>query len=187
MRVNVYTKHCDSVLLLLNGKQLGAPSPVSADSQYTATFNGVAYTPGNLTAVGLRNGSACAQKTLLTAGVVASLKLTADRATIYHHRNDLAFVTVTALDSNGIEVPDTAGDWVTFTLSDSTVEIAAVGSGDPRDVSSLKNSSNRSLWRGKALVILRPTTGATPGAVELTVSAAGLPKATLSIRTKPVG
>ena len=184
LRVNVYTKHCDSVVLLLDGKPLGPPTPSSVSSQYTATFNGITFAPGNLTAVGTRNGSACARKTLLTAGRAASLKLEADRPLLYHHRNDLAFVTVTAFDSEGVAVPD-ADNRVEFTLSPSNLmEISAVGSGDPRDVSSLTNSSSRKLWRGKALVILRPVAGQAPGAVKLTARAQGLPATTLELHTK---
>ena len=130
MRINVYTKECDSVVLYLNGKQLTAPAPVSADSQYTVTFNGIAYAPGNLTAVGTRNGTGVpgAQKTLLTAGAAASLRLSVDRATIFHHRNDLAYVTVTAVDSHGVEVPD-AANLVNISLSMPLMEVAAIGNG----------------------------------------------------------
>ena len=163
------------MVLLLNGKPLGPPAPSSAASQYTATFNGITFAPGNLTAVGTRNGSACARKTLLTAGRVASLKLEADRSSLYHHRNDLAFVTVTAFDSEGVAVPD-ADNRVEFTLSPSNLmEISAVGSGDPRDVSSLTNSSSRKRFslagmRGREYHATTTITGIRPmSAVDSTV------------------
>ena len=184
MKVSVYTKECDSVLLFINGKQQGGPAQSTYDSQFTATFSNIAYEPGNLTAVGLRNGSACATQTLLTAGSVASLQLSVDRATIRQSRDDLAYVTVTALDAKGVAVPD-AANLVNFTLSgnvgDDCLELAAVGSGDPRDVSALQGVRSRKLWRGNALAILRPAVGGSAGATTLTVSAAGLPSATINV------
>ena len=177
MQINVYSKECDSILLFVNGKQQGGPVPSTFDSQFRATFNGIAYHPGNLTALGLRNGSVCARKTLLTAGPVATLQLSVDRATIKNTRSDLAYVTVTALDAAGVPVPD-AAIRVKFTLSDGTsLELAAVGSGDPRDVSSLQGVTERKLWRGKALAILRPVAGATAGATTITATAQGVASA----------
>ena len=184
MKVSVYTKECDSVLLFVNGKQQGGPAPSTHASQFTATFSNVAYAPGNLTAVGRRNGSACAARTLLTAGRVASLRLSVDRATIRQSRDDLAYVTVTALDARGVAVPD-AANLVDFALSraggEACIELAAVGSGDPRDVSALQGVRSRKLWRGNALAILRPAVGGVAGATTLTVSAAGLPSASLTV------
>ena len=185
MKVNVYTKECDSVLLFINGKQQGGPVPSTYDSQFTATFSNIAYTPGNLTAVGLRDGSACATQTLLTAGPVASLHVVADRGTIHHSRDDLSYVTVTALDAKGVPVPD-AANLVSFALSQgskhTSLELAAVGSGDPRDVSALQGVSKRKLWRGNALAILRPTVGGAANSwATLTVSAVGLPSASVTV------
>jgi hypothetical protein len=40
---------------------------------------------------------------------------------------------------------------------------------------------SRKLWRGNALAILRPAVGGAAGATTLTVSAAGLPSASLTV------
>ena len=164
LSVNVYAKDCcDAVRLHLNGVVVGGDAPISRDTQYTATLT-ARYKPGNLTVVGIKNGTVVrgAAKTLLTAGAVAKLALVLDRPAIAHNRNDLAYATVSAHDAVGTLVPDADLD-VAFTVVSGAVpapvELAAVGSGSPTDLSTLVNGTRRKLWRGRALAILRPTAG----------------------------
>ena len=107
-------------------------------------------------------------------------RLTADRSTISHSRNDLSYVTVQVVDAKGTPVPEAAVN-VSFKIEAGPGEIAAVGSGDPRDTSSFYQAARRT-WQGKALAIVRPT-GSTAGSITLSATAAGLAKATATVTT----
>lgn len=188
MTVNVYAKGgrkhspnstCTEVKLYVNGNQVGS-SPIAYSSQFTASMD-VGYKPGIIKAVCVADGHELASTQYQTAGAVSRLELVADRSSIEHSRDDLAFVTVNALDANGILVPDASLD-LKFSLDSASVgEIAAVGNGDPRDLES-HQGSRRKTWRGKALVILRPT-GTTSGRIVLTASCKGLPSSTIVVKT----
>jgi beta-galactosidase len=121
-----------------------------------------------------------------TAGKVAQILLLPDRQKIHHSRDDLSFVSVLAVDSQGVLVPDAVVQ-LSLSLSSASVgEIAAVGNGDPLDITSTQSQGGgeaaRATWRGKALVVLRPT-GTTAGKITLTASAWGLPTATVVVVT----
>ena len=60
-------------------------------------------------------------------------------------------------------------------------EVAAVGSGDPKDPSSFQ-AMHRNAWRGKALVILRPI-GEQPGTIVLKATSVGLSGAEVMVHT----
>ena len=81
VHVHVYAKDCcTDARLLINGKVVGPDATVSFSTQYTATFT-VPFYPGNITAVGLHNGSTVpgSSVTITTAGPVARLRLDVDR------------------------------------------------------------------------------------------------------------
>ena len=122
-----------------------------------------------------------------TAGKVAKLVLTPDRATITNSRDDLSYVTVEAQDSNGVLVPDAAVP-LRFSLGDGSVgEIAAVGNGDPQDIDSTQPDGTQALrttWRGKAIAVLRPSLGAKGGKMTISVSAKGLDAVSATITTQ---
>ena len=177
--INVYSRH-PTVGLLLNGKPVGPPQNTS---RYTATFAGVPYTTGTLTAVGYdANGKVAETKELATAGAPAALKLTPDRTKLRADRGDLSYVTVEVVDANGNLVPD-AAFLVKFT-STGTGELAAVGSGDPADIGSFYQGT-RTTYQGRAMAILRPGTASVlptaGGSITLTATAAGLKPATATV------
>ena len=115
--------------------------PVGRYTKYTATFKNVPYAPGKISAACYNHkGSTLGSTAYSTAGAVARLVLTADRSMIAASRDDLSFVTISAHDSKGVLVPDAAVQ-LTFKLDGDTVaEIAAVGNGDPQDVTSMQRS-----------------------------------------------
>jgi beta-galactosidase len=82
------------------------------------------------------------------------LRLHADRSCIRADRNDLAYITVELCDRNGRPVPD-AVDSVRFAV-EGPAEIVAVANADPKTTAPYRGREHR-LWRGRALVILRPT------------------------------
>lgn len=171
MQVNVYSR-CPQVRLLLNGHEVGTKAVGDA---YTATFE-VPYKAGELRAIGLVDGRPVATRVLRTAGRAVRLRLTADRARIRNSRNDLAYVTVEAVDAAGTRVPDAA---VTVRFEVGGGELAAVGNGDPLDTASFQAHTRR-LYDGRALAILRPHR--LNGAITLRATAPGLPSATVSVR-----
>lgn len=166
LQIAIYSR-CDTVRLELNGKVIGE-KPVSEATKLTARFD-VPYAPGELRALGLVNGKIVATKTLQTAGVPKKIKLTADRSTIRADRNDLSYVTVEVVDTEGRRVPD-AEIPVQFSVSGAG-ELAAQGSGAPNKPASFR-TPQCTTFQGRCLAILRPT--GSPGKITLRAKAKGL-------------
>lgn len=173
LQVDVYFDS-DEIELLLNGRSLGR-QPATAAQRYIATFH-VPYEPGTLKAVAWSGGKAVAEQTLHTTGPAVRLVLAADRDTLEATPDDLAYVTVKALDAEGHLVP-TAAHMVYFTLR-GPAELAAVASANPSHTEPYRGNTH-SLWRGRALAVVRPH--GTPGDVILQAHADGVTGATLPI------
>mmetsp|Transcript_58349 Transcript_58349/g.115802 ORF Transcript_58349/g.115802 Transcript_58349/m.115802 type:complete len:546 (-) Transcript_58349:202-1839(-) len=177
--VRVFARGCEAAVLLLNGRPL-AHAPFQ--SNFTAVFT-VPFAPGTLEAVCVIGSTLVANVSaaLHTTHRPASLHLEADRSTIAHNVNDLAFVTVSVVDDHGRRVPDAALP-VSFTVSGAAGHLIAVGSGNPSDPSSF-TTSTRTTWQGRALAILQPK-GETAGAITLVASVPGLHSANVTVVTK---
>jgi beta-galactosidase len=146
LNVNVYAKGgtlhtkdaaCTEVGLSITttaGKKIDlGTKPVGHATQFTATYTGVDYKAGTITATCTAASSedaVGAATSYTTAAAVAQLSLEVNRSSIDHSRDDLAFVNVLALDAAGTLVPDAAVS-VTFKI-DGVGEMAAVGNGDPQ-------------------------------------------------------
>lgn len=176
LQVSVYTR-CDKVRLELNGEVIGE-QPVSEESKLTARFQ-VPYQPGELKAIGLRDGKAVAETVLETTGPPAALRLTADRDSIRADRNDLSYVTVEAVDAEGRRVPD-ARVRVKFTVSGAG-ELAGQASAVPNEPASFR-TPERETYEGRCLAILRPS--GKPGTIEFRAEAGGLTPASLVIHAE---
>ena len=108
-----------------------------------ATFSGVQYAAGTLTARALAaNGTTLATHTRTTGGAPASLHLTIDvpspvtgtGAALYLDGSDVALLRVTVLDAAGVPVlGDTSAVNVTFAVVDGPGRIVGCGNGDPAD------------------------------------------------------
>ncbi len=166
LQVDVYFD-CDEVELLLNGKSLGR-QPATVEARHIATFQ-VPYTTGELKAIAQTKGKTVAESSLRTTGPAQRLMLSADRRTIRADPNDLAYVTVSAVDANDLVVP-IAAHTVHFTLR-GPAALAAVASADARNTEPYRGNVH-SLWRGRALAIVRPA--GTAGPVVLEAHADGL-------------
>jgi beta-galactosidase len=177
MQVHVYTRS-PLVKLELNGKVIGEQS-VDETKSITATFE-VPYEAGTLTARCFDNGVETASQTIKTVGKPAIIKLTADRCAIKASRNDLSYVMVEILDSEGNVVPNADDILVNFEISGNG-EIAGVGSGSPIDMSSFQQPRKKT-WQGRCLVIVRPEGEA--GKILLTARAEGLKEAIAEIVTE---
>ncbi len=173
LQVEVYAG-TERVRLLLNGRVLGE-QPTGREQQFKATF-AVPYEAGTLKAVGLNGDRPVAESVLQTVGPVVALRVTTDRNTIRADGQDLAFVSVEAVDANGHALP-TANHAVRFALT-GPGSLSAVGNGDATSDESYVGTSRR-LFEGRALVILRA--GRAPGRITLTAEAAGLTGGTLEI------
>lgn len=134
------------------------------------------YAPGALRAEGDRGGRSVADATLTTSGEPATVRLTADRKSIRSDGQDLSFVTVEALDAAGRLQPN-AGEQVEFAIRGPGV-IAAVGTGDTKSPEPYQ-ANRRSLFNGRALVIIRSSGNSGP--ITLTAKANGLGETNITI------
>jgi beta-galactosidase len=191
--VLAYTS-CNTVELFLNGRSLGEkrlefPAQGTSGGWNTyalpvvhATTNDlhlswdVPYQPGVLRAVGRRrDGSACAEAMVRTAGPSAALRLTADGDTVTDGPGDVTHVTFEIVDSTGTVVP-TAGDLVRFTVSGGA--ILALDNADLRDHDPYR-SDRRRAFNGRGLAYLRASA---PGTLTVTAAADGLRSASVRVQ-----
>jgi len=177
LEAEVYSR-CALVRLYLNDKLIGEQAASEA-TRFKAVFS-VPYAPGVLRAVGLEGGKPVAEAELRTAGPPVGLRLSPDRTTLRADGQDLAFITVTAVDKEERLYP-LADDPVSFQVSGPGA-IAGVGSADMRSEEPY-HARERRLFQGKALVIIRTTR--TPGTIVLAAGAPGLRTATVRLRSQP--
>jgi beta-galactosidase len=177
LEVEVYSG-AEKVQLYLNDKLIGE-KPTGREQEFKTVFS-VPYAPGTLKAVGLRGDRAVAESVLTTAGDAAKLRVTADRTVVQADGEDLSFITVEAVDTQGRLQPH-ADQEVRFSISGPGV-IAAVGNGDGQDDASY-HADHRKLFEGRALVVVR--TSRQTGAIKLTASSSGLSDGAVTIDTKP--
>ncbi|MGP8253401.1 MAG: beta-galactosidase GalA [Terracidiphilus sp.] len=140
----------DSVELFVNGQSQGSkPVPHLGHVEWK-----VRYEPGSIEARGAKDGKVVLTEKLETTGEAAAIRLTADRAEINADGEDIAVITVEALDKDGRPVP-TAQYPISFQVSGDGALIG-VGNGDPNCQESDKEHK-RSLFNGLAMVILQST------------------------------
>ncbi|QDV80578.1 Beta-galactosidase [Planctomycetes bacterium K2D] len=147
---------------------------------YRLRWNEVAYEPGELRAVAYQEGEPIGEAVVRTAGAPAKLVLTADRSTLTADGQDLAFVTLEAVDERGTPCP----------LADALVEVevtgvgklAAAAGGDPTSMRSFQDSKV-ALFNGKAVAIIRADQGL-GGEVTVEATAAGLPSQSITLQTR---
>ena len=171
----------DEVELFVNGKSLGSQKvPQLGHVQWK-----VRYEPGAIEARGSSNGKIVLAEKRETTGPAVAIRLTADRSNVNADGEDVAILTVEALDNNGRPVP-TASDRIHFTVTGEGALIG-VGNGDPNCHESDKEP-RRSLFNGLAQVIVQATK--TPGEIHIEASEDGggtsLAPARVVIATKQV-
>jgi len=175
----VYT-NLDEVELLLNGKSLGRKKvPQLGHVEWK-----VAYAPGVIEARGIRNGQTVLVEKRETTGPAQKIRLTADRREITADGQDLAIITVEALDDHDRLVP-TADNKLAFRISGKG-QLIGVGNGNPNCLESDKEPK-RSLFNGLAQVIIQSTDDAGQVLIEAVEDGAtGQPlrSASLAITTK---
>jgi beta-galactosidase len=172
--VHLYTSG-DEAELFLNGQSLGRKRRGPRD--YRLRWDDVVYQPGTLRAVVYKQGKPWAEDTVRTTGAPAKLALAADRASLRADGQDLAFITLTVADRDGLQVPK-ANNRVTFSLS-GPGEIIATDNGDATSFESFQ-SPQRAAFNGLALAIVRTRAGQA-GKLVLTAKSEGLGSARVEL------
>lgn len=175
LTVEVYSRY-DAVRLELNGRVLGEMRTTHRE-EFKAVFK-VPYTPGELKAIGLCAGQSVETFTLRTAGETTKLRLSVDRSNLRADGQDLAYVTIEALDEHGVLQPN-ASPWVDVKI-EGVGSLAALGTGDMTSLESY-TKAKQILYQGRALAVIRA--GDQQGKIVLTVSTPGLKSAKLTLKT----
>ncbi len=140
----------DSIELFVNGQSQGSKNvPHLGHVEWK-----IRYEPGSIEARGTKDGKVVLTDKRETTGEAVAIRLTADRTEIDANGEDVAVITVEALDKDGRPVP-TAQNPVNFHVSGEGALIG-VGNGDPNCQESDKEPK-RSLYNGLAQVILQST------------------------------
>lgn len=165
------------VALICNGTEharVRAGTATLPDLPLSFVFE-LSYTPGKLEAVSYQNGREVSCDALETAGAPAALRLVAEGA-LRADGHSAACVQVEVVDSAGRLVPGAAPE-LTAALTGQGF-LAGFGSANP--ITTDNYAAGRChAYRGQALAVVRA--GYEPGAATLTVTAVGLPPATLTL------
>jgi beta-galactosidase len=153
--VHVFTSG-DEAELFLNGASLGRKK--KGDEEYRLRWDEVVYEPGTLKVVAYRKGKSWATDEVRTAGEPARLKLEADRRRIDDDGRDLAFLTVTVTDKNGVVTPR-ADHRIRFRI-EGPGEILATDNGDPTSFEPFQSPARRA-FNARCLAIVRALPGQT--------------------------
>ncbi|BFK81970.1 beta-galactosidase GalA [Clostridium baratii] len=121
--VRLYT-NCEEAELFLNGESLGRKALNGDWIQFD-----IAYHPGELLAVGYKNGKEVIRDMRKTAGKPAAIKMSANRKYIHGDGADVSCITVSIVDAHGIIVPN-AENKVSFEVTGAGT-LLGLGNGDP--------------------------------------------------------
>jgi beta-galactosidase len=172
--IEVYS-NCEQVELFLNGKSLGSkPRPMDDSPR---NWN-VAFEPGALRAVASNGGKVVATQELKTAGNPAQIVLVADRLSLAPVWDEVATVSATVVDKNGVLVPN-ASDLITFKITGQG-RIAAVDSANNASHEAFQAGQRRA-YQGRCFAYLKATKAA--GRITLVASAQGLTNGAITIKT----
>ncbi|TFH21022.1 MAG: DUF4982 domain-containing protein, partial [Bacteroidia bacterium] len=169
--VFVYTSY-NSAELFLNGKSLGIQkkNSLTPQNRYRLMWMDVKYEPGTLRVVAYdEKGNPASEKEIHTAGKPYKLILESDRSTLKANGEDLAFVTVSVVDKNGIPCPD-ATNQLNFNVQGKGAFRAACN-GDATSLE-LFHIPTMKLFSGKLVAIVQSSSEA--GEIELAVTGKGL-------------
>jgi beta-galactosidase len=173
--VFVYTSG-DEAELFLNGQSLGRKK---MGDEVRLRWDDVKYEPGTLKVVAYKNGQNWAEDEVKTTGPAAKLLLSADRTSLKADGHDLAFVTVTIADQDGLLVPR-SHNLVEFEVS-GPAQLVATDNGDATSLVSFQ-SPQREAFNGLALAIVR--TQGTGGDITISAKSDGLAPAQLVLKSQ---
>ena len=175
LEVDVYSEFPE-VELFLNGKSQGRKA-VGLSTEYKAIYQ-LPYAPGELVAVGYKDGREAGRWALKTAGTTAQAEVSTDRKEIAANGEDLAYVTVQLADANGTKIYAQSGDREVRVTVSGAGSLAGIGNGNPMDASSFK-SGIRKTFHGRLVAAIRSGTQAGPIIVK--IKGDGLPERDVEI------
>ncbi|MEX0987059.1 MAG: glycoside hydrolase family 2 TIM barrel-domain containing protein [Bacteroidales bacterium] len=175
LNVEVYCAY-ERVELFINGKSLGIRE-TNRGTEWIARWE-VPYAPGTLKAVAYNGSVEADSYELYTAGNPVSVKLNPDRTTIQANNQDLSYIVVELIDSEGRR-NKVAEDLVEFQI-EGPGSIIAVSSSNPMSSESYQRP-RRKAYMGRCLVIVKSTEQ--PGVISLKASAGQLKPAEVFITT----
>lgn len=193
MPVLCYT-NCASVELFLNGRSFGVKSyefPRQGMTERYLHFDrpyvdvttsdlhlawDVPYEPGELEAVGTRNGTVICERTIMTAGDPAGIELAADRKTVFSDGRDVCHITVRVTDDKGNLCP-CADNLIHFRI-EGEGRLIGVDNGKPDSHESFR-VEYRKAFNGLCLAIVQSTSN--PGEISVHASSDGLAPDSLGI------
>ena len=170
IEVEIYTKQPE-VKLYLNDKLIGTKA-VSRDTEFKAIFS-VPYEPGVL-----RAETSGKSTTLSTAGEPVRLRLTTDKPALKADGQDLAYVTIEVVDSEGRVCPDAAIPCEAIVKGQGS--LLAFASADLKDCEPY-TSPRVKTWKGRALLVVR--SAQEKGKTQVCIKSS-LPTANLTIKSK---
>ncbi|MES2279454.1 MAG: glycoside hydrolase family 2 TIM barrel-domain containing protein [Bacteroidota bacterium] len=170
-RVSVYS-NCDAVELFLNGKSLGVKAKPANDAPRDWA---VPFEKGTIKAVATNNGKQVFIDELKTAGAPAKVILTVDRSKINNNWDDVAYVTASVVDANGIPCPNN-DNVISFSISGPGV-ITATDNGDLANHDAFTMTA-RHTYRGKCIAIIK---GSAMGKATIKATSAGLADGSVAV------
>jgi beta-galactosidase len=170
--------NADSVELFLNGRSLGEQNYNDQHKSLHLEWS-VPFAPGELKAVGRKDGRIIATDIVKTAGKPAKIVLKADRAGLKPMERDLSFVTVSVVDADGIVCP-AAADEIKFDVTGPGT-IAGLDNGDATNHESFQGKQHK-VFNGLGLVVLEAANQT--GEIHLKASADGLEGADLTVTVR---
>lgn len=139
---------CDEAELFVNGVSQGRKKI----EKYSHAEWNVRYEPGEITAIGYKDGAETNKKTVVTTGVAVKLQAQTEHLSVDKNGFVWAIITLSAVDDAGHVVP-TAENTVQISLGDG-VTLAGAGNGNPICHENSKSASH-SLFGGLAQVIIK--------------------------------
>lgn len=165
--------NCDEVELFLNGKSLGRKE-VGEAIPYTAAYD-LNYTPGELKAVGYKNGAPCGENVLKTAASPAKMQVKSSAETITGNGQGMAFITVDLLDETGIR----------SRFEEKTVAVTIEGAGTLQGFGSANPSSEDKYQQASCQTfdgrVMAAVRGAGSGTCKVTFTCDPLPPVTVEL------
>lgn len=179
--VYCYTSY-DEAELFVNGKSQGRKTkdPANINDRYRIKWNDVIYEPGELKVVAYDyDGQQAAQQIINTCDKPYKLTLQADRNEICADGNDLAFITVTAIDQYGTVCPNDCSQ-LTFEVSGDG-SFKGVCNGDATSLENMTKPTMK-LFHGQLVVIVQSNHN--KGNLTLTVKSKEFATTSIDIKTK---
>ena len=146
--------NCEEIELFLNGRSLGKQKPGHEWQEMQCQWM-VGWSPGELVAVGYREGQKVAEKRIRTASDPSKLRLSVDGAPLADAEKDIVQVCVTFLDAKDEFYPN-GENRVFFDLS-GPARIKALDNGKPNDVEPFCGTSDRTGFFGLTRAYIEST------------------------------